>query len=176
MKRMRIFLVGPSGSGKTVIGHCIGQSLGITHSDTDSLIAEREGVINVSQIFNEQGESYFREREIELLRTISGADQPVIVSTGGGLPAINGAMPLMLSTGYVIYLRARPKTLWHRLEVGDELRLRPLLWNKGIAELRRLCRLRRRFYSLASYTIDTDGLKVAQSAELALKAIKRQRL
>jgi shikimate kinase len=168
---VKIYFIGPSGSGKTVIGKRVADALSFSYIDTDAAIIKVEAARGIAEIFERKGEDCFRARERALIHRTSRSKRSTVVSTGGGLPAIDGTMQRMLSTGVVIYLRARVKTLWSRLEVGDELRDRPLLSSNGIEELRRLCKLREPHYVQAHLTIDTDRFTVEKTVKVVLEAI-----
>ena len=66
----RIYLIGPMGAGKTTIGKMVARDLGFAFADSDSLIEERTGV-DVTTIFDYEGESGFRKRESEMLKKLS---------------------------------------------------------------------------------------------------------
>ncbi len=76
-----IVLVGMPSSGKSTIGRIIGEDLGREFIDTDSLIVEKYG--DISEIFQDKGEKYFRDIESEIISEISKKNGAVI-STGGG--------------------------------------------------------------------------------------------
>ncbi len=77
-----IVLVGMPSSGKSTIGRIIGEDLGREFIDTDSLIVEKYG--DISEIFQDKGEKYFRDIESEIISEISKKNGAVI-STGGGV-------------------------------------------------------------------------------------------
>ena len=66
-KRRNIVLIGFMGSGKTTLGLKLSYLLRMPVEDTDKLIERQEGR-SITQIFADDGESYFRELETELLR------------------------------------------------------------------------------------------------------------
>lgn len=124
LKRVRnnIVLIGFMGSGKTTIGHALSKKFGYKFIDTDSIIVEKYG--NISDIFAEKGEEYFRELETkvicELNRTISGA----VISTGGGLPLRSENAFILKELGKVVFLDITEDEVIRRL-AGDITR--PLL-------------------------------------------------
>ncbi len=77
-----IILVGMPGSGKTTIGRLIAQKTGRKFIDTDDLIRERCGC-EISEIFEKNGEQYFRDIESEVIAEIS-KETSLVIATGGG--------------------------------------------------------------------------------------------
>ena len=59
---MRIFLVGYMGSGKSTLGKKLAHNLELEFIDLDSYIETEEGR-TIPQIFEEDGEDYFRKLE-----------------------------------------------------------------------------------------------------------------
>ena len=59
---MRIFLIGFMGSGKTILGRKLANILQHQFIDLDLYIEEHEGR-TINQIFEEDGEDYFRNLE-----------------------------------------------------------------------------------------------------------------
>jgi len=87
----RIFLVGLSGGGKSTVGRLVARSLGWDFVDSDDEI-ERTAGRPVPEIFEQEGEAKFRERETEVLRWLA-AREPIVVATGGGAPTTPGSGP-----------------------------------------------------------------------------------
>jgi len=85
MKTRRVVLIGFSGAGKSTVGRTLAQRLGWRLIDTDTEIAAREER-SIPEIFRQDGESYFRQVEREVMRTSLEADNAVI-ATGGGAVA-----------------------------------------------------------------------------------------
>ena len=77
-----IVLIGMPSSGKTTIGYRLSNLLGKEMIDTDEMIVKREGK-EISKIFEEYGEEYFRKVECDVIREVS-AKSGLIISTGGG--------------------------------------------------------------------------------------------
>ena len=65
----QIVLIGFMGAGKTAIGKSLAQKLQIPFLDTDQLI-EKKVNLSIPKIFEEKGESFFRQQEKEVLNTI----------------------------------------------------------------------------------------------------------
>ncbi|KAL7245784.1 hypothetical protein ACSBR2_001007 [Camellia fascicularis] len=78
-----IFLVGMMGSGKTTVGKILSEALAYSFVDSDKYVEEALGGSPVAQIFNQFGESFFRDYESDALRTFSLIPRQV-VATGGG--------------------------------------------------------------------------------------------
>ena len=128
---MRIFLVGYMGSGKTTLGEKLAYLLKYQFIDLDKYIQEQEGR-TIKQIFEEDGEEYFRKLErVYLHRIIDSED--VVISSGGGTPCFFDNMDQMNEYGQTIYINLHPKALIARLLTSDETR--PLLAGKTEKEM-----------------------------------------
>ena len=160
----RIFLIGLSGSGKTVVGKRLAEVRGRRLYDTDSRVLEMEKSTSISRIFEEKGEAYFRSQELACLDEIAAIDEPLVVATGGGLPAIPGAMDRILSMGIAVYLRAGVEELWRRL-TGD-LADRPLLQEGGPKTLDKQLEVREPIFDRATIILDTGSFTVTQVVAL----------
>jgi shikimate kinase len=128
---MKLFLVGFMGSGKSYLGKILAQKLGFLFVDLDSLIENTEGG-PVSEIFERQGETYFRNIESERLQGLQKWDE-VVIATGGGAACFNDNMKWMNENGITIYLKTNPHLLLERLT--PEVEKRPLLRGKSSEEL-----------------------------------------
>lgn len=116
-----IVLIGLMGAGKTTIGRKLALRLNREFVDTDHEIEARSGA-SVATIFELEGEEGFRRRESKMLAQVMQGQQQV-VTTGGGAPVRAENRPV-IARGFVIYLEADPKQLWHRLRMDQS---RPLL-------------------------------------------------
>lgn len=161
---MSIFFVGLMGSGKTTIGKQLAEQLHWPFTDTDAEIAHAEQ-LSVPQIFEQKGESYFRNAEAEWVKNYQ-ATTPQIIATGGGLPCFSNNMELLLQKGFVIFLNMPTHVLAKRLVQSHELQNRPLLAGKSEQELHYFLTLqlqaRYGFYSKAHATVSSTPVSLQQ--------------
>ncbi len=80
---MKIILIGFMTSGKTTVARLIAEQLSLAVLETDEIIQQIAGK-SIEAIFEESGETSFREYEITAAKTIRGKNN-VVISTGGGV-------------------------------------------------------------------------------------------
>ncbi len=159
MSRKRsLVLIGFMGSGKTSVGIKLSYMLWMPVEDTDKLIERRENR-SISEIFEREGEEYFRRRETALLEELTERKPGFIYSVGGGTPVRSENRELLKKLGQVVYLRVRPQTVYERLK-GDKTR--PLLCCEDpLQRIRELLESRGDAYeSCADLIIDVDELDI----------------
>jgi shikimate kinase len=78
----KIYLVGFMAAGKSTVARALAERLGWRAEDVDELIEARERK-TVAEIFQKQGEPYFRAVEREILKLLLPL-RHVVVATGGG--------------------------------------------------------------------------------------------
>ncbi|MCQ2083978.1 MAG: shikimate kinase [Bacteroidaceae bacterium] len=110
----RIFLTGFMGAGKTTLGRALAKADNMQFIDLDQYIENRY-MKTVSQIFEQMGESRFREIESRMLRETGEIDN-VVIATGGSTPLIGDNMDYMLRQGQTVYLQCANETLSRRLK------------------------------------------------------------
>jgi|SRR5699024_2259587 len=98
-----IYLVGPMGAGKTTIGRRIAGLKGMQFVDSDHEIEKRTGV-DISFIFDMEGEEGFRKRERKMIAELCELDNTVL-ATGGGAVVDNSTRDLLSARGVVVYLQ-----------------------------------------------------------------------
>lgn len=151
-----VFLIGFMAAGKTSIGKLLSKVLAVPFQDVDQLIEQKEN-LTVDVIFEEYGDSYFRDLEAEMV--LSHDFGKSVVSTGGGLPCFNDNMSKLLVQGTVIYLKASVDTITSRL-LKTNLAERPLLKDVALDELANSIKLKLQerdfYYEQSNYTIITD--------------------
>ena len=159
---MIIYLTGFMGSGKSAVGWQLKKLLSYPMIDMDEEIEKREGR-RISEIFDTDGEAYFRDVETEVLRELSGREL-LLISCGGGIPIREENRKIMKEHGKTVYLTAEPETVALRLEKDTS---RPLLQNrKGVEEIRTMMESRRAAYEdVADLTLATDDLTPKELAE-----------
>lgn len=145
-----------------MVGMRAAEICGRTFLDFDAEIERREGM-QISQIFGEHGEHYFRQREralTEELRETGG----MLLSPGGGWIANPDVVALLRPPGRLIYLKVRPETALKRM--GKRRELRPLLMRANpLDEIRTLYETRRPLYEGADLTIETERLTLQEVTE-----------
>lgn len=113
--KKNIILIGYMGCGKTTLGKKLSYRKRIALLDTDKMIEQKQDK-TISEIFEIQGEEAFRQMETDCLKEIAGYMDRYIISVGGGLPLREENRKLLKELGYVIYLRAKPDTIYDRLK------------------------------------------------------------
>lgn len=128
---MRIILIGFMGCGKSTIGKKIAKLLDIPFIDSDNEI-ERIHKKTVPELFQDFGESGFRQLEKDYIESLSKETQ-FVLATGGGLPCFNNNIQLLNELGTTIYLNRPSKELAQRLIKSKTER--PLIKGKSLNEL-----------------------------------------
>ena len=100
-EKQNIVLIGMPGSGKSTIGKALAERLGREFLDTDELITARYG--NISDIFAEKGEEYFRDAEAQAVKDVSKLNGTVI-ATGGGAVLIKENVDALRQNGRLFFL------------------------------------------------------------------------
>ncbi len=125
--KMNIVLIGMPSSGKSSVGRVVAEKTEKTYVDTDDLIVE-DALKPISQIFEENGESFFRETEKRIVFNIS-KDTGKVIATGGGVILNEENIDILKENGR-IYFIDRPLEL---LVSTDD---RPLSSNRSDLEKR----------------------------------------
>lgn len=164
-----VFLIGPMGSGKTTIGQKLARRLGLHFHDSDQEIVDRTGV-DVSLIFEIEGEEGFRERESRVLDDLTASDQ-VLIATGGGAILRASNRQWLRQRGIVVYLQASVEQQLSRLR-NDKSRPLIQLENRH-AKLIELANERDPIYAeLADLTFPARNRSVEQTVERIHKALQ----
>lgn len=183
--KSNIILIGYMGCGKSTVGRKLAEKLQLSLLDTDVWIEEKEGT-TISKIFAEKGENYFRDLETECLRELlkeqeleidfmSNTDMCAgekclnkygryVISVGGGLPVREENRKLLRQLGRVIYLKARPDTIYERIK-GDTTR--PLLQTENpLQRIKEMMISREEKYQEASHeVINVDEKNISEIIE-----------
>lgn len=117
-----LILCGFMGSGKTTVGKMLARYLSRPFVDMDEHIALRSGR-TVVELFEERGESGFRELEHEACLALGGIGGQIIAAGGGALLFERNVRTLK-KNGVILFLNVGLDTVKIRL-CGDETR--PLL-------------------------------------------------
>lgn len=165
----RIILLGYMGAGKTTVGKALAKELGVMFFDLDWYI-ENRFCKKIPQIFAEEGEEVFRQRERNMLHEVAEFEN-VVISLGGGAPCFFDNMEYINRQADTIYLKGTPEILYQHLLMAKGKR--PLLEGKSKEELMAYIQTslaaREPFYSQAKYTFNIellgDGNKIHESVQ-----------
>lgn len=157
-----IILIGLMGSGKTTVGKIIARKLGWDFIDTDALLISQADGRSIPEIFAQEGEQNFRQRESAALRSLLGRRNAVI-ATGGGIVTIPKNRSLIRHLGFVVWLEAPVSLLARRTAHNND---RPLLQDADPhAKLEALLTERGPLYkALSDLRIQTHDLMPEESA------------
>jgi shikimate kinase len=156
-----IVLVGMMGAGKTAVGTALARLLGVPFLDSDEEIV-KAAQRSIAEIFERDGEPFFRARESEVLaRLVNGP--PCVLSTGGGAFMSEANRQIVAGQGVSVWLRADLDLLWQRVRHKTT---RPLLRTANPREtLRALYEARVPVYALADVAVDAGPeLSIEQMA------------
>ncbi len=155
-KKKNICIIGLMGSGKSIIGKDLSKYLNLKFYDTDKEI-ELKTKKSISAIFEQEGESYFREIEEKVcLKFLSLRN--CVISLGGGSIINKKIREAIEKNSYSIYLEVKLKNLLIRLNTSNK---RPLLKNNlnRFETLENLYNDRRKFYEKANLIVKNDNDK-----------------
>ena len=161
---MRIFLLGFMGSGKSHSGRHLAEKFEMSFIDLDDYIEAKEGR-TIREIFEKEGEDYFRKIEKECLHEMKEKEM-TIISTGGGTPCFFDNIKWMNENGITVFLETSVEIIANRL--SDEMQKRPLLKDFSKEELKNFIEKklaeRNPFYHQTQilYKQNEEGLDVAE--------------
>lgn len=163
-----IFLIGPMGAGKSAVGKQLARMLHLDFFDSDDEIETRTGV-DIGFIFEKEGETGFRRREVAVIDELSKRDG-IVLATGGGAVGNADSRSRLGARGYVVYLYTSVDQQLARTSRGRD---RPLLQNGDRRRtLDDLLEQRDPLYrEIADLVVDTNGRKVRSVANEILKAL-----
>lgn len=160
-----IILIGMMGAGKTTVGELLASRLRRKLVDTDRFIERQEGM-SVSEIFETQGEGYFRSLEAGVAQALS-LRQDLVIACGGGLPLQEGAMAALKESGTVVWLDRDAGEIFDR----EDMTGRPLARGGREAFAERAAQRREVYERWADLTV-TDFTSPVSTAARVLEGIK----
>lgn len=111
-----IVLTGMMGTGKSTVGRRLAQLLGRSFVDTDHLIEEEEGR-TIPAIFQQEGEGYFRQREVAVAKALAQKEE-LVIACGGGLPTVADAIGPLYDGGTVFFLNRDPREIYKTVSMA----------------------------------------------------------
>lgn len=100
-----LVIIGMPGSGKTTIGKILAKKLERTFIDADAALEEEAG-LSIPEIFSEEGEAGFRQRETEILKKL-GRQSGIVIATGGGCVTREENYFHLRQNGVIIFLERK---------------------------------------------------------------------
>jgi shikimate kinase len=160
------------GAGKTTTGKRLAKELNLSFIDLDGFIEQRYHK-TIVQLFDELGESGFREIEKKMLHEVTEFEN-VVVAAGGGTPCFSDNMEFMNLLGTTVYLQLSLHQLFLRLKQARSAR--PLVRNKSDEELlvyiSNMLKIREPFYRQAQIIVGDEKLMSNDVCCLTLSLIK----
>ena len=167
LKKNLVFL-GMMGSGKSSIGYLVSKKLSLKFIDIDNLIEEEAGT-NISKIFKDKGEDYFRSLEEKItLNTLKNTH--TVVSLGGGGFINDKIRKEVLTNHFSFWLNWDESVLLKRIINSKK---RPLAFHSTDQEVKQLIKKRSIIYSKAQFKINCNKLT---KTEIVKKIIKNYEL
>ena len=168
--KTNIALIGFMGVGKTAVGKALAEKLRRKFVELDSLIEQEVGK-SIPDIFQQDGETAFRELEVEVTKEVSN-DKNLVIACGGGVVLNQINIDRLRQQSRIVYLTASPGIILKR--VANEEGQRPLLEvdNPTLA-IREMLSFRKPFYERAAdIKIDTSKLDIGSVAEQIIEKLK----
>ncbi len=161
-------MVGMMGAGKTAVGRALAAKLGVPFVDSDHEI-EAAANLTVPEIFERDGEPFFRKRETEVISRLLDKE-PCILSTGGGAFLAEANRENISARGVSVWLDADLDLLWNRVRYKTS---RPLLRTADPrGTLTELYEKRVPIYRLADMTVaSTPALSIDAMAQRVVDAL-----
>lgn len=169
---MHIVLTGYMGAGKSLLAPMVAKITGLLPFSIDDLIVKESPHSSIKEIFSEEGESGFRDRESSMLKKLLKAEASVI-DCGGGIIEREVNRSLLADSGaLVIYLSVDFETVIARVGQDDA---RPLLRDMESARQRFYKRLPL-YADCATIVIDANTVDpekcAGEIAEVYFKRLK----
>jgi len=163
-----IVLVGLMGAGKTTVGRRLAQRLDLPFVDADHEI-ERAAGMSVSDIFEQHGESHFRDGEQRVIARLLETG-PQVLATGGGAYMDEKTRQTIAAKGLSLWLKCSHKLLMTRVRKRGG---RPLLKAPDPeAVMQDLIDKRYPVYALADLTVNSRDVSHSTIVNDAVRALR----
>lgn len=154
------------GTGKSYWAQKIADTYNMEWTDLDAQI-EKDTSMTIKEIFATEGESFFREKEKEMLHKMTDFAN-IIIATGGGTPCFHDNMQWMNNNGITIWIDEPVEVLAQRLT--KEKAHRPLIKDLNDEELLHFLAIklskRSKFYSQCRHHLQAGNISAHSFAEI----------
>lgn len=168
IREKSIVFIGFMGVGKTTIAQKVARKLFRDFIDIDEVI-ENEFAMPTTDIFDQYGETFFRQKEKEYV--IHYCQQPLkVISLGGGAFLQEDIKEACLKHSIIIYLDMSWEAWLERLPLLIDSR--PILQNKSIDEIQELFESRKKIYEQHDSKVVTDNASPEEIADNIIESMK----
>ena len=151
-KGRHIALVGMRGAGKTTVGQLFARRRTVPFYELDQIIENDIG-LSLAEIFDLEGEEYYRAVEEKTLEKVLKR-RPGIIAAGGGLVMNPTAFFLLKLNAFTVWLQASPEALLTRVRSSKD-RSRLGAYPQASKQLKAILDRRTPYYAQADLVIDT---------------------
>ncbi|MGH1465313.1 MAG: shikimate kinase [Cognatishimia sp.] len=164
-----VVMVGMMGAGKTAVGRALAAKLNVPFLDSDAEIVTAANA-SIAEIFERDGESFFRQKESQVIDRLLEEERGIL-STGGGAFLADGNRALISEKGVSVWLDADLELLWQRVRHKDT---RPLLRTPNPkATLREIYDQRVPIYAKADMSVKSlPEYSIEKMADRVLEALE----
>ena len=168
-KGSHISLIGMRAAGKTTVGNLVARSLKAPFYELDALI-EKDTGLSLREIFDLEGENYYRAVEEKVLERVL-KKSPGVIAAGGGLVMNPTSLLRLKLHSFLVWLQASPETLIARVRAGkDERRLSA---HPGVRkQLQAILDRRTPHYAQADLILNTTNKSAESIAKTILDAFR----
>ena len=169
MFKKNIVLIGMMAAGKTTIGFKLAKKLKYQFYDIDALIEKHENK-KINEIFQDDGEDYFRKIEEKL--TLEHLEKKeCVISLGGGGFLNESIRKRIKKNSRSFWLNWKITTILNRISKSQRRPIALKLNNKDMANL---YKKRVKFYKRSDFKVNCENKNKKQIINLISKLIKNE--
>ena len=170
MDNKPITLCGFMGCGKSSVGRLLASMLNYKFVDSDDYIVKQSGM-TVPEIFEKQGEAYFRDLEHDAIVDLANG-KDTIIATGGGVVTFERNTRVLRENTYLVMIDVCLPAVKERLK---NCKNRPLIAGPDrMQKIERLYNERLPIYKAAAeYIVDGNGVP-SEVAKRIIETVKSE--